>query len=209
MRAPRRQRLIGFLLLCSAALLPGCLQPVVLPRIDLGGAAPDPHGTYSTVKLGDGSTLKLGVETGGKDDRPWIALVGADGKPVWQRSYGRIGQGGHAAFVAGARLADASLLGVAADRTITTLVMVAFEPDGRVRWGQELDLPGPAAGMASVTAAGSGAVVSVPLSGGGGTAGTLVVRIDAKGSVVEVQPSGRTLSGAPRDLRGELARTER
>jgi hypothetical protein len=80
-------------------------------------------------------------------------------------------------------LADRSLLAQAAEATQTTLVMVGFEGDGRVRWGKELSLPVPAGDRAQAIPAGDGAVVMVPLGARDAPHPTLFLRVDAHGTV--------------------------
>ncbi|MEZ4294350.1 MAG: hypothetical protein R3B70_05200 [Polyangiaceae bacterium] len=170
-------------LLAALSATPACFAPAFVPRIDLGGSGPDPHTTYTAIELDDGTTVKVGVETGGKDYRPWIARFGADEKPVWQRTFARMGQGGNAIITSAAVLADGSIAAALADKSVTTLAMVAVEPDGHLRWALELDLPERAEARARILPTHDGALALVPVHGDG-DARIVVVRTDLQGKVL-------------------------
>lgn len=185
-RVHRRARTLatGSLLLATIAGSSGCLGGFfLLPRFDFGGPSYDPHSWYAAVELDDGARARVGVDTGGKDFRPCITRLAADGKQIWRRSYGRMGEGGHGIFVAATELPDRSLIAVAGDKTLTTLALVSFDLRGPLRWAEELDLPAPAAGRAQLIGADDGAVAWVPVQEKGGPLRLFVVRVDGRGAL--------------------------
>ncbi len=218
----RRNRLaVASLLLATIAGTSGCLGGAFLfPRIDFGSSPRDPYGWYATLDLDDGTRVRVGADTDGKDLRPAITRLAADGKVLWLRSYGRMGEGGHGIFHAVAARPDRGVLVASGEKGFTTLGLLGFDAAGALRWAEELELPAKAAGKVQVIAADDGAIAWVPVEEKGGVLRLFVARIDGLGAVRwastwnlsgDVRTAswsgevGLTLLGLSRDAKGSSA----
>lgn len=161
----------------ASALLSGCL---FIPRIELP-YTPDPHNYSSVVSREDGSVYRFG-DVREKARRPYVERASADGKVLWRWSFGVLGNGGHGTFTAGAPLPDGGALVAGAEQTQTTVAVLRFDANGKVLWGNEIELPSQAADQAKIVPTEDGAVLLVPLGGEKGPSRLHVIRIALDGS---------------------------
>ena len=161
-----------------SALVSGC---VIFPRIDIP-SKPDYHGYFKILKREeDGSMYRFGSESS-KERRPYVDHASADGKPLWRRSFGVLGNGGHGSFTAGAVLPDGGVLAIGAEKTQTTVAVVRLDSGGKVVWGREIDLPAQAGANADLELTEDGLVALVPLGGDKGANRLHLIRIAQDGS---------------------------